>query len=83
VPYLHCQNCRLTLYKGRGSDTVGRTCPRCAGPLDRAPASFFDKASRLGRSPGGAVPRSGWRRQPAAPPLHGKRRPGSLRDAPG
>ena len=53
MPYLHCPECRLTVYSAARFSTVD-TCPRCGASLDRAPRSLFplkpDVAREVGRS---------------------------------
>ena len=56
MPYLHCPNCRLTLYKPRALVDSAERCPRCDTRLSQRPRSLFERA---GRDPAGARPASG------------------------
>jgi hypothetical protein len=51
VPYLCCQSCRLTIYRGRTFAMLASTCPRCGGQLGRKPASLFKEDPHPGGDP--------------------------------
>ena len=51
MPYLCCQSCRLTIYRGRTFAMLASACPRCGGQLGRKPASLFKDHPHPGADP--------------------------------
>ena len=47
--YLHCHDCRLTLYEPLMFGPGGHRCPRCKGDLRSDPPAFFGKDAALAR----------------------------------
>ena len=41
MPYLHCPQCRLTLYKPRALAGAAESCPRCGARLGQRPRRLF------------------------------------------
>ena len=54
MPYLHCPQCRLTVYSAAGHSTTD-SCPRCEAELESAPRTMFAPPS--GESQRGPVGR--------------------------
>jgi hypothetical protein len=44
VPYLHCQRCRITVYKPTRLAQVLERCPRCGARLATEPRKLFQHA---------------------------------------
>ena len=53
MPYLHCPECRLTVYSAARFSTLD-TCPRCGASLEGAPRSLFPLRAELARETGRA-----------------------------
>ncbi len=41
MPYLHCPDCRLTIYKPRALAGSAERCPRCDARLSHRPRRLF------------------------------------------
>jgi hypothetical protein len=47
--YLHCHDCRLTLYEPLMFGLGGHRCPRCKGNLRNGPPDLFQRAQQTVR----------------------------------